>query len=284
MIRKVLYPTDFSSASEKGISVLEELKSLGVEEIVLMHVIDLNRLIGPASGIDIPAVIHDYEEEASQNLKVFSEKIEERGLKVVTADLKAGEPSIVICEMADELGVDLIAIPSHGKGVIAEVLLGSVSEGVVRKSNKPVLVIKLVAGENGEIKAEFDRLFRKILLAYDFTEMCEDVVEYVSFFAEKGGSEEVLIVHVVEKGKEVDERMIEKLEEIEGRFKKLGVKSEIFIEAGTPYKEILRVADERDVSMIAISSRGASLLRSIFGGNAEGVVRRSKIPVFVYKR
>ncbi|NOY12026.1 MAG: universal stress protein [Archaeoglobi archaeon] len=284
MMRRVLYPTDFSKASELGISVLEELRQIGVEEVFLIHVIDLNRLIGPVSGIDIPAVLHDYEDETRQNLEKFGEKVEELGFRVKVLEPRAGEPSAVISEVAQEVGADMVTIPSHGKGLIAGMLLGSVSEGVVKRSRVPVLVIKFVVGKEGEIVRSFDRLFSRILLAYDFSESSEELVKYVKEFAVRGKADEVLLVHVIEKGNELPESRLKRLEEIEREFESSGVDVEIFIEAGTPYKEIVRVAEEKLASLVAVSATGSGLLRSLLGGTADGVVRRSKVPVFVCRR
>ncbi len=280
MIGRVLYPTDFSLASESGTSVLKDLKDVGVREVVLLHVIDLNRLIGPVSGIDIPAVLHDYEDETRQNLERFGKKIEDMGFEVTVLEPVAGDPASVIADVAVEVNADLIAIPSHGKGLISGMLLGSVSEGVVKKSRVPVLVIKFIS-EGGELKTLFDRLFRKILLAYDFSENSEELVRYVREFAVRGKAEEVVVVHVIEKGDAIDDEKMRKLDEIRRTFLKHGIDSETIIEAGTPYKEIVRIAEEKSVTMVAVSAKGEGLLRSLLGGTADGVVRRSRVPVLV---
>jgi len=47
-----------------------------------------------------------------------------------------------ILRVEEEEGVSIIVIGSHGKTNIKEMLLGSVSEKVIRKSKNPVLVIK----------------------------------------------------------------------------------------------------------------------------------------------
>jgi len=47
-----------------------------------------------------------------------------------------------ILRVEEEKGVSVIIIGSHGKTNIEEMLLGSVSEKVIRRSQKPVLVVK----------------------------------------------------------------------------------------------------------------------------------------------
>jgi nucleotide-binding universal stress UspA family protein len=53
-----------------------------------------------------------------------------------------GDPAAIICHVAGELAVDVIIVGSHGKGFVSRVLLGSVSEYVMRHAPCPVLVVR----------------------------------------------------------------------------------------------------------------------------------------------
>ena len=283
MIKNVIYPTDFSRASELGIKALEEMKKIGVEKVYVLHVIDLNRLIGPVSGIDIPAVINDYEVETERNTEIFSESIRKLGFDVHAIEPRTGEPSIVISETAEEVEADMIVIPSHGKSFISGLLLGSVSEGVVKRSRKPVLVVKMLPSENSESKSTFGQMFKRIVAGFDFSQSSEKMMDYVKLFAKKGEAERVTVVHVLERRDELNDEKLGKLEEIKCSFEGEGIDAEILVEKGTPYKEILRTSEERDATMITVSSGGEGFIRTILGGTADGIVRRSRVPVFVYK-
>jgi len=55
--------------------------------------------------------------------------------------IETGDPAGAICLAARDLGVDLVVVGSHGKGFMSRVVLGSVSEHVVRHAPCPVLVV-----------------------------------------------------------------------------------------------------------------------------------------------
>ena len=58
------------------------------------------------------------------------------------ARVELGNPADVVLRIAAEEGSSLIVIGATGKGHVAELVLGSVSDEVIRKSHLPVLVVK----------------------------------------------------------------------------------------------------------------------------------------------
>jgi nucleotide-binding universal stress UspA family protein len=54
-----------------------------------------------------------------------------------------GYPAEIILKKADELDCDVIVMGSHGKGIISQTFLGSVSKRVLRRTRKPVFIIPL---------------------------------------------------------------------------------------------------------------------------------------------
>ena len=53
------------------------------------------------------------------------------------------DPVKVILEVAKEKNCDLIVMGTHGRGVLADVVMGSTARRVIRRSPKPVLVVRL---------------------------------------------------------------------------------------------------------------------------------------------
>ena len=78
--------------------------------------------------------------EAEENLEKLAEEL--RQCADVKTLVEYGNPVKLILKTAEEENVSVIIIGSHGRSNFEEVLLGSVSEEVVRKAKVPVLVVK----------------------------------------------------------------------------------------------------------------------------------------------
>lgn len=147
MFEKILYPTDFSDASKKALDYIKQLKEAGTKEVVVLHVIDERELHsvvqhsegGLAFEGDLRKIM---EKNAEEGMKVIEDELKNSGFKVKTRIVKGVPFRDILKEEEEEKDVSVVVLGSHGKSCIAEMLLGSVSEKVVRKSNKPVLIVR----------------------------------------------------------------------------------------------------------------------------------------------
>ena len=80
-------------------------------------------------------------QRAQQALEPIVDELNRCGF-VARARVETADPFREILRVEEEENVSLIVIGSHGKSNIEEMLLGSVSENVVRKARGPVLVVK----------------------------------------------------------------------------------------------------------------------------------------------
>lgn len=144
MFEKILLPTDFSDVAEKALDCVKQLKDAGTKEVVILHVIkkDSINVIAQYSSIrDFREVENEVEGEARKKIARIKEELKEIGFQVKTR-IETGFPFNEILRVENEENVSVIVIGSHGISNIKEILLGSVSEKVIRKAKKPVLVIK----------------------------------------------------------------------------------------------------------------------------------------------
>jgi nucleotide-binding universal stress UspA family protein len=144
MFDKILYPTDFSDVAVKALKYIKGLKASGAKEIVVMHVIDkrgidsVHRFLGEK---EFQKLEKHKQEETEKLLKGVEKELKEAGLKV-SLRVETGMPVSEILRVEEEEDVSAIVIGSHGWSNLQEIFLGSVSEKVIRRSKKPVLVIK----------------------------------------------------------------------------------------------------------------------------------------------
>ena len=68
-------------------------------------------------------------------------KIENMGGTVAQSHLRAGDAAKEVVNLAEEIAVGLIAVGSRGRGRIKRMLIGSVSDSVVRYAHCPVMVV-----------------------------------------------------------------------------------------------------------------------------------------------
>jgi nucleotide-binding universal stress UspA family protein len=144
-IRQILVPTDFSDCSNEALKYASNLASDTGARICIVHVDEFLDAAVPA----IPSVEGGYLVEAAWDTK-RQEDVKAKLAKVVptVSNVKydqhylMGSPQNEILQIANEQGVDLIVMGSHGRTGISRLLMGSVAEAVMRRANCPVLVVK----------------------------------------------------------------------------------------------------------------------------------------------
>ena len=142
MFEKILYPTDFSDVSIKVLGYVKRLRETGTQEVVALHVIDRESLdflfYDTQKSLDAETELI---QRAQQDLEPIVDELNRCGF-IARARIETADPFREILRIEEEEDVSLIVIGSHGKSNIEEMLLGSVSENVVRKARGPVLVVK----------------------------------------------------------------------------------------------------------------------------------------------
>lgn len=143
MYEKILYATDFSDMATKAFQYVKGLWGSGARDVTILHVVDqrgTDSLTGLAA-IDPLAIEKGWEELALKEISGLEDDLRNEGF-TVKMRIEKGIPFKEIIRVAEEENASVIVIGSHGKSNIAEMLLGSVAEKVVRKAKRPVLIVK----------------------------------------------------------------------------------------------------------------------------------------------
>lgn len=138
-IRTMLLPTDFSSYAERACRQGFTLAARENARVLLLHVLLRSDL---AFG-DIPFPMR---EQAEQGLQAEAESrlrtLAAGQLMAVETLVVWGSPPVEICRSAQERHVDLIVMSTHGRTGLAPLLVGSVTERVVRHGPCSVLIVR----------------------------------------------------------------------------------------------------------------------------------------------
>ncbi|GDY08934.1 universal stress protein [Planctomycetia bacterium] len=132
--KTVLVPVDLSTASVDALQTAIQL----VAQPKDVHVLYVTSPEGLLSVEDVAT--HDAQTRAAaQHLSSF---LAEHHASEVVQLIREGDPGLMIADYAAECRADLIVMPSHGYHGVARVLLGSVTERVLRHAKCPILVLR----------------------------------------------------------------------------------------------------------------------------------------------
>ncbi len=137
MYDNILVPTDGSDGARSAFEHALELRELYDSTIHLLFVVE------PIHTADVATeqVLNAMRAEGERSLEELVDGIESDGVDAVT-EVRVGTPHRKILEYADEEGMDLIVMGTHGRTGLNRYLLGSVTEKVVRASETPVLTVR----------------------------------------------------------------------------------------------------------------------------------------------
>lgn len=130
LFSKVLVPTDFSPSAHDAFSFIRTLP--GIREIVLLHVVNKAE-----SQPEIEAAVTD----AKTRLAAMKQECKAAGIPA-RVHICVGDPTETILSVAEDDDVSLILMSAYGTGWVRESLHGSTTFTVVRRTRRPVLVIR----------------------------------------------------------------------------------------------------------------------------------------------
>jgi nucleotide-binding universal stress UspA family protein len=165
-VKKILYATDLSEAAREAMKYAMSIACQYEAELTTIHVVpNVFEELSLSTGVEMELYFgfdkwKEMETERFENAKKgVKERIEQtsnemelyikKDCKISFSDIlvKIGHPVTEILKTAEEGGFDLIVMATHGHGRLEELLVGSVSRGVLRKSKIPVFLVPLKVEE-----------------------------------------------------------------------------------------------------------------------------------------
>jgi nucleotide-binding universal stress UspA family protein len=133
----VVVPVDFSDESFAAVDIALE----HVDDPSHLHVI---HVLPDVSAAELEHIWNEIDESHWQSTakKKLTERLSDAKYDGVELDVRFGSPGDAIVHYAGQVGAELIVMPSHGRRGLKRLLLGSVTERVIRLAECPILVLK----------------------------------------------------------------------------------------------------------------------------------------------
>lgn len=304
-IHRILCPVDFSDCSRRAFEHAVAVATWYDSTITLLHVGEPVPAAAYSIGSGVmaaTALTPKARDTILTTLKRFTDSDTARKVPI-EFDVAEGPPATEILRKAAAMPADLLVMGTHGRSGFERLILGSITEKVLRTAACPVLTVP-PGGQNGP--AGFSALFKQIVCAVDFSECSLRALNHAMSLAQETGAT-LTVVHVMELPPELPREVHEivfagprSLEEYvasarQDRLARLNdavpeaVRAycavDMEVPAGTPHREISRIAEERRADLIVVGVHGRGAVdRLLFGSTAQHLVRGASCPVLTLRR
>ncbi len=139
MFKNILVAFDGSDQSKRALREAADLARLNQARLTVVSVVDVPDYAGTIDEVD--DLVKRGNEFFQANLTKAVEEYKCEGINI-TGKLLYGHVGSTITQFAEEIKADLIAAGSHGRSAITNLVLGSVSNFVIKHAHCPVLVVR----------------------------------------------------------------------------------------------------------------------------------------------
>ena len=286
-IERILCPVDFFEASAKAYDYAYSLALRYGAKLYVEHVIDVLASAYPYYNFpDLAAnnIYWDMSKGADERLHKMVKDHAVDGIQAEMVVHKGFVPDSILA-FAQNQHADLIVMGTHGRRGLDRLVMGSVTEHVLRRARCPVLAVRRPSHDfvNPEQPEEPVHL-RKILLCTDFSKCAGTALKYALSLAQEYNAE-LTLLHVLEvfpeyKASMVMEEARRKLEALVPADARNWCTVKTAARIGKPYEEIIQAAVEQqtDVAILGVRGRNAADL-AIFGSTTYRVLQLGPCPV-----
>ncbi len=288
----ILCATDFSDFSNYTVGYGVALAKEFGARLIICHVIDLSSVaIYGEFQLDPVGQQNRIMEDANVQLEELA------GDQPVTWEplISVGKPADEISRAVEEHNIDLVITATRGRSGFKRLILGSVTERLMRTLTCPLLVVR--SPEN-EFATPVEQKFqlKKILVGCDFSPDSGRAFDHGLSLAQEFQAE-LHLAHVIEPpvqpnllieetyvSGEIHEdytnQLIQKLKDMVPGEAANWCTPQTSIMEGQPFDELIKYADTRDIDMIVLGVRGHGLVKTLFlGSTTDRVIRDSPCPV-----
>jgi nucleotide-binding universal stress UspA family protein len=295
-IGRILCPVDFSDASHHALDHAVMIAGWYRARITALHVRHPAFLVEPPILFaELGATPISTLEDAESRLHQWLSPVRAAGLLPSTAITSHVIPAARIVEIADRTEVDLIVLGTHGRSGFERLLLGSVTEKVVRTAQVPVITVPPPTVATSKLP------FKRVLCAVDFSSPSMAGLRFALSLAKESNST-LTLLHVLEFPPESEAMYTQpfdmatyraavqvdatrRLVELVTEDVRTWCQPETKLAYGRPYEQILNTAADGHSDLIVLGVHGRNALDiMLFGSTTNQVIRRATCPVLTLSR
>ena len=279
MYDRILFPTDGSDTAERALDLAVAVADAHDAELHVLYVADTNQ---PSLSRIQGQVVDALEGEGQRIVDEAGSRARNAGVDVTT-DVIQGGPSRTILDYVDDRGVDFVVMGTRGEHDVERLLLGSVTERVVRSAPVPVLAVP----------PDSDRTYppESVLVGTDGSDGSDAALgEGIDLASDAGAT--LHVVSVLEDSLlGIDVRSAAAADERERRDENLlatarqraedaGVAVETAIEEGGVVDSLNDYAADNGVDLVVVGTHGRTGIdRRLLGSVTEDLLRTADVPV-----
>lgn len=279
MLRTALLPVDFSADNALILAFAKGLPSLGVRRVVLGHVVEV-------SGVEGHLIARRVD-EARDGIREYAALLEQAGLGVEVR-VSTGDPVDELGALAAENQVDVVVYGSHAKSVMSQLLIGSVSERLLRDALVPQLLVRFDLLRNQADPAALLRHFgEKVVLPTDFSLSAARAFT-AAIDLPKGALKHLFLLNAVdpaltgEKMRRAEEGAEFQLKNLQAMCAQQGIASSVAIRKDTPVHAVLHELEDRRATGIIAGTRGRNAVQEMLLGSVTmTLLRQASCPVLI---
>ena len=288
--KSILCPIDFSEFSVKAYDYAQSLAWHYKAALLVQHV----RYSFPAFYIDASykEIRRKLRTDTLQKLREFAKRLTRTKVQpqcVVHEGCRLSESSLYsdrILSFAKAQAVNLIVMGTHGLGGVDRLMLGSVTEKVLRKARCPVLVVRKPAHDFVSPGEKADPInIKKIVLCMDFSKHAQHALSH-AFSIAKQYNAELTLLHVLEHppgSADIQSTTAKATEQLRESAPPRAINPSLvkfLVRIGKPYQQVIDLAMEAQTDLVIMGVRGRSSLNSaLFGSTTYRVIQLGPCPV-----
>lgn len=298
-LQRILCPIDFSDASRRALDHAAAIARWYGAHLTAMHVVSPRFMPMPpvlfAEAPPKPAALTQAEaDDIAAHVRAWLAPASQSGIETDVIVEEGHQPAAQIVARAVSLPANLIVLGTHGRSGFDRLLLGSVTEKVLRKSVCPVMTVPPPAERPSHLP------YKHLLCPVDFSPPSLAALRFAISMAKESDAR-LAIANVIEWTatglapnvpfdytefrREVEDDSRRRLDALVSEEVRTWCQPTTRLLYGKPYEEILTFARNEGVDLIVMGVHGRSVLDlMLFGSTTNHVVRQAACPVLTLKQ